>query len=267
MVVYAKSYDLLCRNLYPGSPPLQRLWDRGPNANNSRTGVIGKRVVTIRTRKKDDIEPGLTGIYAYKGTQELDVNDNVEEAATPTVGHLQSEQGAVNGWNIQPETASGTAENQDRRAMGRLLLLLVAVLWGTYSPAMKYMYSLPGRPTPVVLTALKAVIAALALLFSSMIVAFNKRQKGETLGELANEDSVRVGRNTVSGVNDSRKMFPRFNSSLVRCGIELGLWSLLGTASHAIGLQYTTATQGAFLIQSTALFTPVIAAAAGKVAT
>lgn len=46
---------------------------------------------------------------------------------------------------------------------GWVLLLLVALLWGTHAPAMRYIYSLPGPPSTAVVLFLQTLIGMVSL--------------------------------------------------------------------------------------------------------
>ncbi len=47
-------------------------------------------------------------------------------------------------------------------------------------------------------------------------------------------------------------------------GLELGLWNFAASSTQALGLEFTTATRAAFLIQATALLTPLLASLSGE---
>ena len=52
----------------------------------------------------------------------------------------------------------------DATAIDTLSLLAVSGLWSTYSPALRYLYMLPGPPAPAALTASRALLQAACLL-------------------------------------------------------------------------------------------------------
>ena len=56
------------------------------------------------------------------------------------------------------------ASPDDATAVDTLSLLAVSGLWSTYSPALRYLYMLPGPPTPVALTTSRALLQAACLL-------------------------------------------------------------------------------------------------------
>ena len=50
----------------------------------------------------------------------------------------------------------------------QVCVLTVALLWGSYSPAVRLVYSQPGPPVPEVLTAVRALLQAGVLLLTSV---------------------------------------------------------------------------------------------------
>ena len=146
----------------------------------------------------------------------------------------------------------------------QLCLCGVAVLWGTYSPVVRFIYASDGPPSPATLTAVRTVIQAAVLLASN---AFVSRQQLSSAAaptrrarSLRNSSSPNIKRTSSSSSQPQpirsliRKVRSALNSTtdeLWVAGIELGLWNFCGSTFQAIGLQYTTATRGAFLIQVT----------------
>lgn len=61
-------------------------------------------------------------------------------------------------------------------------LVLVSLLWGSYTPALRYLYSMDSLLTPQVLTAHRAIISAVALLSVSVIsISYNRYQQHQEL--------------------------------------------------------------------------------------
>ena len=54
--------------------------------------------------------------------------------------------------------------------LAQLSLLGVAFIWGTYTPALRFMYQTPGPPSAAVLTGLRSTIQALTLVLPSLLV-------------------------------------------------------------------------------------------------
>eukprot|EP00879_Flechtneria_rotunda_P001748 GHRR01001911.1.p1 GENE.GHRR01001911.1~~GHRR01001911.1.p1 ORF type:complete len:730 (+),score=353.40 GHRR01001911.1:370-2559(+) len=172
---------------------------------------------------------------------------------------------------------------------GYASLLLVSALWGSYTPALRYLYSMDSLLTPQVLTAHRTVISAAALLAASAVsLAYGKytqhmRQQQKT--QLHQQPRVQQVSSHSSGSSSSssdsssgreliKQPTSRSSSGLtgdaanaaavLTAGLELGIWNFLGTSSQAIGVELSTATKAAFLMQTTAVFTPCLAVLCGQ---
>ncbi|DBA99068.1 TPA: hypothetical protein ACH3X1_014204 [Trebouxia sp. C0004] len=169
-----------------------------------------------------------------------------------------------------PETQSEPAErdmsdlssfNNIPLLSGQLCLCGVAILWGSYSPVVRYIYSCSGPPTPAALTAVRTVIQAFVLLVSDVIVRrqqYGSPAKAKTrrpIGGLASssptfsrrQEALPSSSNNI--LNTISSALHSTSSKLWIAGAELGFWNFCGSTFQALGLQYTTATRGAFLIQ------------------
>lgn len=69
--------------------------------------------------------------------------------------------------DIESQDAESAPELEGRAAalpiaflQGPIVLLTVALLWGTYGPTLRVLYELPGPPNPATLTAARSVIQA-----------------------------------------------------------------------------------------------------------
>jgi drug/metabolite transporter (DMT)-like permease len=104
-----------------------------------------------------------------------------------------------------------------------------------------------GAPSPVVLSAVKAIIAAVAL----ALLAFAFPQPAA--------DSF------VEGETPTKvEVLPMsYSLRLALASMELGLYGALGSILQVWGLSTVSATAGAFLIQTTTVITPVLAFFAG----
>lgn len=135
---------------------------------------------------------------------------------------------------------------------GWVWLSLVAVLWGSYAPTLRLIYSLPNPPSPASLLFVRTVVCAAALLAV------------DALRPSSSSSPTKQPR--VSAPTPTKRPNNVLNATLPLMwmgGAELGVLKFAGEATQALGLQNTTAIRGAFLIQSTSLITPIIAAAAG----
>ncbi|KAK9908711.1 hypothetical protein WJX75_001852 [Coccomyxa subellipsoidea] len=130
----------------------------------------------------------------------------------------------------KPEPKLRAGKGLSDVAKGQLCLMCVAALWGSYGPAIRYIYSFKGPPSAEALTAVKAVLQAAILLVSSMM--------GEAWSVL------RLPLHTV------KSWMGNTTNNLALAGLELGLWNFLATSSQALGLEITSATRASFLIQA-----------------
>eukprot|EP00210_Caulerpa_lentillifera_P001634 g1572.t1 len=158
------------------------------------------------------------------------------------------------------ETKTNTSRNL---WSGRLTLLAVAFLWGTYSPSVKFLFVLEGPPTPSTFSFFKALLATGILIGGSLFY----RQQGN---QETNDVETGAGADKKEHTNDVKeedgliRRLLRWNShSLLWSGVELGFWSTLATFSQTIGISMTSATSAAFLIHSITVFTPLISYFAG----
>ncbi|KAK9824226.1 hypothetical protein WJX72_008663 [[Myrmecia] bisecta] len=106
---------------------------------------------------------------------------------------------------------------------GQLCLTFVALLWGSYSPALRFLYAMDGPPNPA-------------------------SSPSKFKGPLA----------------PLRNWMQSSSDSIVIAGLEMGLWNFGAAVFQAVGLEHTTATRSAFLIQATALLTPLLATLGGE---
>lgn len=165
----------------------------------------------------------------------------------------------------EPEGTSEPAErsmsdishSSDRALLrGQLCLCGVAILWGSYSPVVRYIYACSGPPTPAALTAVRTVIQAAVLLSSDVVL--RRKQPGlpqkTKIRRPSSSPVLKRRYDTIpQPVSDTlytlSTALQSTSSKLWLAGVELGFWNFCGSTFQALGLQYTTATRGAFLIQ------------------
>eukprot|EP00892_Ulva_mutabilis_P008990 jgi/Ulvmu1/6463/UM003_0094.1 len=161
---------------------------------------------------------------------------------------------------------SGVRARALPKAAPTLSLLGVAVLWSTYGPTMRVIFADPGSPTPIMLSAIKAVIGTSALL--GLAAAFPRR--GGSADSQASDDNRRLSEdqpdaNAAVG-NDPASdtvLMKRPMPNLQLASLELGSYAAVGTLIHAWGLSQVPATTAGFLLQVTTVLTPLIAVFAG----
>ena len=166
-----------------------------------------------------------------------------------------AKKGNADSQQTDPDMADLSSISKDSLLTGQLCLCGVAILWGSYSPVVRYIYSCPGPPTPAALTAVRTVIQAIVLLISD---AASQQQR------LTSPSKVKARRSVPTPAVSKNDAYPAIfgstfgwlssalqstSSKLWIAGAELGFWNFCGSTFQALGLQYTTATRGAFLIQ------------------
>ena len=139
---------------------------------------------------------------------------------------------------------------------GQLCLCGVAILWGSYSPIVRYIYASPGPPSPAAFTAVRAVVQAGLLLASDFFVRHGqtntpqkaKRRRSSRQPALSKrQEQSTIGSSSI--MQYAADVLNSTSSNLWVAGTELGFWNFCGSTFQALGLQYTSATRGAFLIQ------------------
>lgn len=113
-------------------------------------------------------------------------------------------------------------------------LFLVPVIWGSYSPVIKGLYDSNANivaPPGALFNFFSYAVAFLSLLG---VAQFQRRHE---LGSSKKE---------------------KFTQTEVHSGIELGLWLFLGSSMQIVGIQGTSATKAAILVQSTTILVPIL---------
>ena len=116
-----------------------------------------------------------------------------------------------------------------------LVLNTVPIAWGTYGVAIKSLYALDAPPPEVSFTFANYVVSALAV--SAASLAF--------------------GRPAADSPADASAAAPPAGLT-ARAGAELGGYLFLASTLQVFGMRYTSATRGAFLVQLTTVFTPLL---------
>lgn len=151
--------------------------------------------------------------------------------------------------------------------IGNAYLLVVSVLWGSYTPALKAIFNSPGAPSPLVIAASRGLLQAL-LLGTAVAIGTSLANKNNTIVDISEEND---GVNT-RPLLQSASPPPSPGTStpmwlglppVVAGAIEIGMYNTAGTLLQTWGLSLSSATRAAFLVQATALWTPILAAAFG----
>lgn len=184
----------------------------------------------------------------------------------------QQQQQSAGGAAAHQPSATDKLTPRTRYVLDYSPLLLVSLLWGSYTPVLRYLYSIDPLLTPQVLTAHRTVISAVALLAASAAsIGYSKylqkqQHKQEVLQRQqqqleqqqhwqyrllavmpewlqhfgSNPDSDNSSRGRQDGVtsssgddNSSTDVAATASAAAVlAAGLELGVWNFLGTSSQ-----------------------------------
>jgi len=132
-----------------------------------------------------------------------------------------------------------TPDNSASINRGRLLLVLVALLYGSLNVALRFVYDVPKvPPTAAALSATRGWLAFLCFL-PPLFLDQKQSANGENSGTTA--------------------VLPLFRS-----GLELAIWGFLAQGLLNVGLVSTGSARASFLTQTSVLFTPLISTLIGK---
>ena len=141
----------------------------------------------------------------------------VEDAKTPRTKHRLS---------LRDEN---DPMNEDRN-VGILVLLTVPFAWGTFEPAVRYVYEIKPAVPGFVFSVGYYLVAALALSLLSLLTAGSDKTVNENEQILAQNIDMRLP---------------------MKGGIELGTYLFVGNALQVVGLQTVPSDRAAFLLQLT----------------
>jgi len=128
------------------------------------------------------------------------------------------------------------------------ILGTVPILWGTYGPIVKTLYSSAAVPPPAVVFNLLSYLASVYTF--NFIGLFQTKKKLNEGG--GNEDAIDHTEN-----NERSKL-------TLRVGVELGLWLFLGSSAQVMGIQGTTASRAGVLVQLTTIIVPILESTSNK---
>lgn len=133
----------------------------------------------------------------------------------------------------------GANASMDSATKSRLLLLCVPILWATYAPALRYVFTADVPPDPATLSFVRIGLAQLP--FLPAVAA--------TLDKARAPDDDEKSEDT---------------SKMISAAIELGLYNAFGTAFQAWGLDHTSSTHSGFIMGSVNVLVPALATASGE---
>jgi len=137
----------------------------------------------------------------------------------------------------------GRTDKRNPQLSHYLVLGIVPIVWGTYSPVVKYIFDSSAASPPPLLFNL-----------ASYLVSFGVFQ---AIQSRSVAQSVEALPDPVADPQDVQQE-ARDRALLLRAGVELGLWLFLGSIFLVNGIAGTTATRAAILVQLTTVIVPVL---------
>lgn len=131
------------------------------------------------------------------------------------------------------------------RKMGLLVLLTVPMAWGTFEPAVRYVYEIQPNVPPFVFSFAYYLVATTAL--SSL-----------ALNPFASKSSIHQQQEDDQADQKSDNEDEKIELLPIRGGIELGTYLFIGNALQVVGLKTEPADRAAVLLQLTTIFVPLV---------
>jgi drug/metabolite transporter (DMT)-like permease len=148
--------------------------------------------------------------------------------------------------------------DDDERKAGLLVLLTVPMAWGTFEPAVRYVYDIQPDVPPFLFQFIYYLIAA-----SSLVVALSASSNNISFSGSPKEAQVQksnpspVSATTLTS-NSSYESESSIDNISFRGGLELGTYLFLGNAMQVVGLKTIPSDRAAFLLQLTTIFVPLV---------
>ena len=119
--------------------------------------------------------------------------------------------------------------------------MCVAVLWGSYTPVLQILFNLPSGPTPELVAWIRGVLQLVIL----ATVVFVSQQKAKASGVKPPERH----RTDIFGISVP---------TILLGALEIGFYNSCATLFQTEGISMSGAIRASFLIQATALWTPIL---------
>jgi drug/metabolite transporter (DMT)-like permease len=138
---------------------------------------------------------------------------------------------------------AGIAAAAEDRKKGLLILLTVPFAWGTFEPAVRYVYSIDPPIDTFIFSLAYYTVASLSLVAAATLAS--SRQQASSQDSTDDDDD---------GLGDKKSA----DAWPIQGGLELGTYLVVGNTLQVLGLKTVPADRAAFLLQLTTLFVPVL---------
>jgi len=180
----------------------------------------------------------------YKSSLLLNIDNKVTNSNSKSIIVTNSNtKNIIDNDIISNNNNNSNSNNKNSSYQDYIILCIVPLIWGTYSPLIKYLYSNAN------------ILAPPPLLFNllSYIVSFS------TLSLASSSSS-----SSLTSVKDNYKPFSTISLLEWQSGIQLGMLLFLGATIQIMGIQGTLATRAAILVQLTTVIVPFIESVVNK---
>ncbi|GJQ09656.1 hypothetical protein GpartN1_g1447.t1 [Galdieria partita] len=183
----------------------------------------------------------LIDLFHFKRQEELHKKSSVVQVWVLKMGPKENNRPNYTQWFLPlwNHPLLSSFQGLDRR----WILFLVTILHGTFSPSVRILFDLPHAPDSALFNTLRLLLSS-SLYLPLLIRSF---------------ESI-----DISHRKSFISLFQASHSWLF-AGMELGVWVFLGNVSQVVGLETTSASRAAFLVQLQTLFVPIISSWFGYV--
>lgn len=225
-----RTNDLYLKAEYPRRIPTSRA--ANDDQQSARRPVI--------SRSSDDV---LSSSNKFQKEAPAEQSASVDNAAANGLASAASEEASSEPKPEQKTTGIDLSLGPLKIAIpSRWLLFTVPIMWGSFGPAVRLLFSQDPHQDP-------SIFNSERLMLSTLIY----------LPVLAAELKAFLNRKNTKPSDDDKDRYSFFPA-----GIELGIYVFLANIAQVIGLQQTSASRAAFLVQLQTVIVPVMAGLFGK---
>jgi len=210
-----------------------------------QTPISLNHIIFVRQEGSLNLNPKKIKRHSGKSTVFTRMSESSAEGERSP--HSTSNFSEIQATNVDQEPSKKGPNEEDRRFpseqltsqrwLGLAVLGLVPLLWGTYTPTVKFLYNFLEAPPPgPIFNLLSYSVSFASLCFTSLA-----RQTAAKVKEPDIKDKI------------SKR-------NLLTAGLELGGWLFLGSSVQVVGLGMTTASRAGFLVQLTTVLVPLMEA-------
>lgn len=149
----------------------------------------------------------------------------------------KNEENGEQGQENRPDSVRFAIGNFSVSIPARWLLYAVPFLWGSFGPAVRLLFSQEPHPEPSIFNTERLLLSTLVYVpvLAAEFAALRKTKKSPSASQ------------------------PKKSFAFLKAGAELGVYVFVANVAQVIGLQQTSASRAAFLVQLQTVIVPVLA--------